>query len=325
MKLSNPIRKILAGMGVCLVSCLAATHVYLSAGWSLIDSIYMVVITLFGIGYGEVRPISDPLLKIQTISFIIVGCLSGLYSIGGFVQLLTEGEIRRALGEHKMSKGLKKMKNHTIVCGFGRVGKMLAEQLSAQKEPFVIVDLDQSRLDTAAEAGYMVVVGDASTDEVLEQAGISSAKTLACVLPKDAINVFITLTARDLNADLEIIARAENPSTEHKLRRSGADYVVMPAAIGAMRMAQLISQPENQRPQATTKQRLQTVPVSSIEELEERTLGIAKRTLEEVGAVIGVQRNGTEILTELHDELELASNDVLLVSEQRTRPRRRQH
>lgn len=290
---------------------------YIAAGWSVLDAAYMVVITIFGIGYGEVQPISDPMLKIQTMSLIIVGCLSGLYSCGGFIQLLTEGEINRALGAQRMTRGIRKMKSHAIICGFGRVGQLLALQLKEEGTPCVIIDNKASRLEEAKSLGLSVIHGDASTDETLKQAGIARARTLASVLPNDAINVFITLTARDLNSEIEILARAECPSTEYKLLRSGADHVVMPAAIGALRMAEIIKSlpPTTVRSSKKSDLKVLKVAVADSVELEAETLAIAQNALRDVGNVIGVQRGGTELITEMDDQMALASEDVLLVAQ----------
>lgn len=318
--LSLPIRRILVGMGVCTVTCMFAWLSYVSAGWGLLDSAYMVIITIFGIGYGEVNPITDPLLKVQTMALIIVGCLSGLYSCGGFIQLVTEGEIKRAMGAQRMSRGIKKMKNHAIICGFGRVGKMLAEKLIEDDIACVVIDNDQRRLEEAELEGLTVVSGDASCDETLMYAGIHKARTLASVLPNDAVNVFITLTARDLNPRIDIIARAENPSTEYKLRRSGANHVVLPAAIGALRMAEIIrdlppleSDSESMKSKPSPVE-LQQFNVSDSLDLENRTLADAKQLLDEVGAVVGLQRAKNSVVTELDETVELRKDDILLLA-----------
>lgn len=319
MLTTDPIRKIACGVGICLISSIVALNAYLAAGWGFLDSAYMVVITLFGIGYGEVQPITDPLLKIQTITLIIVGCLSGLYSVGGFIQLVAEGEIKRAFGAHRTSRGIRKMKNHAIICGYGRVGRMLAADLASQRVPFVVVDTSQERLTEAEEQGYLIVSGDATCDEVLKNAGIRRAKSLACVLPDDAINVFITLTARDLSPDIEIISRAESPNTERKLRRSGATHVIMPAAIGAMRMSQIIQEGasnnkfgvQDLQPVSTS---LRAVPVTDEGELAEATLQLAKETLRELGDVVGVQRGASEIMTNLDEGSVLRGGDIVLLS-----------
>ncbi len=317
--LSDPLRKIFVGAGVCATTCGCAITAYTSAGWSFIDSVYMVVITLFGIGYGEVRPLDNSFLKLQTIVLIVLGCSSGVYSLGGFVQLVAEGELTRVFGAHKMSRGLKKMKDHAIICGFGRVGKMLAADLSSKQTPFLIIDSNPARLAEAEEAGFAVVSGDASSDETLERAGIQRARYLASVLPNDAVNVFITLTARDLNANLEIIARAECPTTERKLLRSGADHVVMPAAIGALRMAQIIDDRNQERTppsiSSPNPQSLTAVPVANRKDLEDITLELASLALSDVGAVIGLQRGDRQrMTTDIHQHTILKKSDILLLS-----------
>lgn len=142
-----------------------------------------------------------------------------------------------------MTRGIDKLMNHVIVCGFGRVGRILADELADSGLDFVVIDTNQERLQEAESAGRFVIVGDATEDHVLQSAGIARARILATVLPDDAANVFITLTARELNHDIEIIARGESPSTEKKLLRSGATRVVLPAAIGASRIARLITRP----------------------------------------------------------------------------------
>lgn len=236
-------KKIVTGGLFFLVTCVIAVIVYRLSGWETIDAIYMVVITIFGVGYGEVQPIQDPALKIFTMGLIIVGCSSLIYLTGGFIQMITEGEIQRAMGVRKVEKDLKKLNRHVIVCGFGRVGRILARQLRQAGAEFVVIDTSDGRIREAADAGYLALQGDAADEAVLLSAGADRARVLASVLPDDALNVFITLTARELSADLEIIARAESPSTEKKLLRSGANRVVLPSAIGATRIAQLATCP----------------------------------------------------------------------------------
>ena len=222
-----------------VATCLVATVGYRLAGWTWIDSIYMVTITIFGVGYGEVNAIDETWLKIFTIVMIFAGCSSLIYVIGGIVQMLTEGEIERMLGKRMQNREIDHLSDHTIICGYGRVGQILAAELQSQGESLVILDRNPERVDLAIEDGFLALVGDAVGDDVLQKVGILRARAFATVLPDDAANVFITLTARDLNESIRIIARAESPSTERKLIRSGATNVVMPAAIGAMRIAQL--------------------------------------------------------------------------------------
>ena len=174
---------------------------------------------------------------------IVAGCSSGIYTVGGFVQMLAEGEINRVLGTRRMSKGIENLAGHALICGFGRVGQMLARDLVAAGQEFVVIDNSESRIREAQACGYLTVLGSASEEATLVNAGIDRARVLATVLPDDTANVFITLTARELNPTIEIIARAEAPSTEKKLRRSGATQVVLPALIGATKIAHMITCP----------------------------------------------------------------------------------
>jgi voltage-gated potassium channel len=217
---------------------------YRIAGWNWSDAIYMVVISIFTVGYGEVRPIQEEGLRDFTMGLIVLGCFSVIFVSGAFVQVLLEGQIRNALGDRRMNAELKKLTHHTIICGFGRIGRMVAADLKAGQKPFVIMDKDPKRLASAREAGYIVYEGEATEESSLIEAGILRAKLLATVLPSDASNVFITLSARDLNPDLVIIARGEDPATERKLLQAGANRVVLPAHIGAERISHLILFPE---------------------------------------------------------------------------------
>ena len=231
------------GSGFFLLTVIIAITGYMLAGWDLLSAVYMVVITVFGVGFGEVLPLDAPELKIFTIFVIIAGCSSMVYFVGGFIQMLTEGEIQRAVGEHRHSREIGKLDKHAIICGFGRLGQPLAAMLKESGHAFVIVDGSNERASMARDAGYLVVVGNATEDRTLEEAGIDRAKVLATVLPDDAANVFITLTARTLNPGLEIIARGEVTSTEQKLRAAGARHVILPADIGAVRIAHMITKP----------------------------------------------------------------------------------
>ena len=236
------------GFTFFVATCIVATIGYVSAGWEWLDAIYMVTITIFGVGYGEVRPIEEPWLKLFTIGVIFAGCSSLIYVIGGIVQMLAEGEIERMLGVRTRSREIEQLSDHTIVCGYGRFGQMLAAELANQGERLVVLDRESMRASQAIEDGFLAMQGDAVDDDALQQAGLFRAKTLATVLPDDATNVFITLTAREMSDTIRIIARAESPCTERKLLRSGASSVVMPAAIGAVRIAQLATAQECEDP-----------------------------------------------------------------------------
>jgi len=237
--LFSKLRNSLLYLGAVLVVSVAG---YLIYGWNFLDSIYMVVITMFGVGFGEVRPL-DNTGKIFTM-FVIIGGTSGVvFVIGEVIRFITEGEIMKAIGELKKSKQVDGISQHAIICGYGRIGQILAHELAAAKFPFVVVDLDDGRLAMAQESGYLIVKGSATEEETLQRAHVERALVLATVLPEDTLNVYITLTARNLNRHLRIIARGEQPSTEKKLKQAGADEVVLPASIGGTRIAHSITRP----------------------------------------------------------------------------------
>lgn len=320
--MQGSLKKIVVGSLFFLAVCGAATVAYWGAGWSLLDALYMVVITVFGVGYGEIRPVEDPVLRVITIFVIVLGCSSLIYITGGLIQMMTEGEIQKALGARRKNKAIDRMSEHTIICGFGRVGQVLARRLTEEGRGFVVVDTELPRVQRAEEQGYNAVRGDASDEDVLRSAGISRARVLATVLPNDALNVFITLSARELNSKLEIIARAEDPSTEKKLRRSGADRVVLPSAIGADRIAQLITCPSaEQILEADGRQlsesleraglKLHDVHVGEDSPLAGMTAGAALSEAFQGFLLLAVVRADGEVLRNVSNDEELRAGDGL--------------
>lgn len=241
--MQGSLRRIITGVVFFVITVLLAVVGYIIAGWSVLDALYMVVITVFGVGFGEVRPINTPELKVFTMLVIISGTSSAVYAVGGFVQMVTEGEIKQILQRKRMSETIKALEDHVMICGFGRMGQILAKKLTDAQVKFVVIDNDADRIEQAESQGYLVCLGNATDDTVLYKAGINTARALATVLPDDAANVFITLTARELNPKLLILSRGELPSTEKKLRLAGANQVVLPASISALRMAHMITHP----------------------------------------------------------------------------------
>jgi voltage-gated potassium channel len=245
--LGSPLRNLASVILFMIVVVVLATAAYMGAGWSFSDAIYMVVLTVYTVGYGEVRPINTPYLHGLTIGTIVLGCTGMILVTGALVQVLTIYQIRQFLGENRVKSAIDQLKDHVIICGFGRIGLMLAKDLSAAGVAFVVLERGDARVAEARELGYLCLHGDATDETSLIAAGIERARIVATVLPDDAINVFITLSARSLNASLEIIARGEVPSTESKLFQAGANKVVLPTHIGAERIAELILFPETSR------------------------------------------------------------------------------
>jgi voltage-gated potassium channel len=240
--MQRSLRRVLVASGCFLIIMVVAIAGYMLAGWSFLDSIYMVVITVFGVGFGETGPMTPP-LRIFTIFVIVSGYTTVGLIVASLIQMITEGEIKKALGVRRMTREIKLLQDHVIICGFGRIGQILAKEMTTVGRPCIIIDSNPERSDMAAAMGYLVAAGTATDEEVLEAAGIMRAKVLATVLPSDSVNVFITLTARGLNPNLIILARGELPTTEKKLRQAGADHVVLPAEIGALRMSHMITHP----------------------------------------------------------------------------------
>lgn len=241
--MSPSIRHLRNGTIFLIAVCFVAVVGYLIAGWSLLDAVYMAVITVFTVGYGETIPITSPELRVFTILFILFGCTGYLYIGGALVQFLIEGQIETALGNRRMTKSIQHLKNHTIICGYGRVGRMLAEELAESKKDFVIIDRNETLASKVRDLGYLCLQAEATSEESLMAAGIDRASEIAIVLPDDAANVFITLSARNLNQSVRIIARGMAPTTEGKLKQAGANQVVLPEHIGAERIASLILRP----------------------------------------------------------------------------------
>jgi voltage-gated potassium channel len=220
----------------------AAVAGFILFGRSALDAVYLVINILGTVGLTEHSNLPDG-EKAFTAVVIVVGIFASLYTVGGFIQMVAEGEIQRALGERRMIREIEHLSGHIVICGFGRIGQLLAQELRREGHPFVIVERTPEHIHEAHELGYLVLTGDATQEEVLINAGVERAKALVTALPGDADNVFITLTSRNLNRQLQIIARAEQPSTQKKLTQAGANRVVLPANIGAQRMFAMITRP----------------------------------------------------------------------------------
>jgi len=235
--------QILIGAGIFAAVVLVCTFAYCLQGWGFSDALYMVVITVFGVGYGEIQPVNTTLLRITTMLTILAGPFATVYIVGALIKIITEKGIQTAMAENRKLKSIDEIKRHTIICGFGRIGQIIAVELKKAGQPFLILDKDPDRIALSESLGYLTLEGDAGDEDVLGRAHVESARNLAAVLPNDMVNVFITLTARNLNASLRIIARAENPTTEKKLRQAGANDIILPALAGGLQIAHRITRP----------------------------------------------------------------------------------
>lgn len=211
-------------------------------GWSFLDSLFMTVITISTVGYGEVHPLST-----AGRSFSIVLILSGVgtvfYILTTLVQYIIEGEFGIRMGRQRMEATIKRLSNHFILCGHGRVGEAIAHALKQQGAKFVVIDRNQESINKAQQSGYLTIQGDATKDELLRQARVDNARGLIVALGDDADNTYTTLTARQLNPSLPVIARANSDDAQSKLLQAGANRVVAPETIGGQRMAMLALRP----------------------------------------------------------------------------------
>ena len=245
--LGSPGRTLASIVAFVLVVVVLAIAAYMAAGWNFSDASYMVLLTVYTVGYGEVHPISTPYLHAVTMGTMILGCTGMILLTGALVQFLTITQLQQIFGMKRVTAEIDKLSGHVIVVGFGRIGAMLTKELKSGGTPFVVLEQSEKRVAEARERGYLCLAGDATDESALRAAGITRARTLATVLPNDAVNVFITLSARSLNPVIEIIARGEMPTTEGKLIQAGANHVVLPAHIGAERIAEMILYPETAR------------------------------------------------------------------------------
>lgn len=232
-------RRLALALGLLAGVCVAGTVGYVLLGFSLLDAAYQTVTTVATVGFREVEPL-DARGQIFTIVLILIGVGTALYAFSVLLETLIEGHLSELFGRRRMERQIESMHDHVIVCGWGRVGRAIADELVAEATPFVVVDRDAHRVEATE---LPVVVGDATEDRTLEEAGLSRARALVAALDSDAGNLFVTLSARSLRPDLFIVARARVEDSEEKLRRAGADRVVNPQSIGGVRIAAFVLQP----------------------------------------------------------------------------------
>jgi voltage-gated potassium channel len=229
-------------LALVLIATVGVLGYMVFEGWSFLDALYMTVITLTTVGYKEVREL-DTSGQLWTMALLITGVGTLFYTAVSFVELVVEGTIRGYFARRRMDATINKLSGHYILCGYGRVGREVAQEFSDDGVPFVVVDQDPKKVEECLDKGYPALLGEASEDTTLEEAGVRRANGVVATVNSDADNVFVVLSARKINPSLHIVARASSGESASKLEIAGADRTLSPYAVGGRRLASLATHP----------------------------------------------------------------------------------
>jgi voltage-gated potassium channel len=268
---------------------------HLVEGWPLDDSLYVTVQTLTTVGYGDIPPHTAK-GRAFAVLVLLVGAGGVALALSSIVQSVVSSELVATFGQRRLSRRMSKLRDHYIICGSGRVGSHLVRDLISANEQFVIIENDQQRAAEFSQRGVNVMVGDATLEDCLRDVGVERARGLAACLPNDADNVYVVLTARDLNPKLRIVARAAEEQAEAKLLRAGANHVVAPTIIGGHRMAVALTKP-------AVSEFMDSITASDL------GLGFEQVEVEAASALVSQELRSTSIRSEL---------DVVIVSIRRS-------
>ncbi len=266
------LRHLLVGIfSFLFLICVGTLGYHLIEGWSLCEAFYMTIITLSTVGFGEIHPLSE-FGRLFTIILILGGVGVAIYVFSMVTETVVSGQLQELLGRRRLEHKIAALKGHYLICGYGRIGRHIC-RIIAKEVPFVVIENDPEIIKEIEKAGFIYIEGDATHEDILKRAGIERAKGLVGVLPSDADNVYVTLTARSLNPKLFIIVRADEERVVRKLERAGADKVISPYLIGARRMALTILRPavtdflELATPETSLELQLEEVVVKAHSEL----------------------------------------------------------
>jgi voltage-gated potassium channel len=313
----NSIRKVIFGILALVIIIAAGTAGYMIIeDWTVFDSLYMTIITITTVGYGEVHPLSES-GRIFSIFLILGGMGGAFYALTGIIQYIIEGNIVTLLGRRRMENKIVQLRGHYILCGFGRVGEEIANILNEEDVPFVVIDNRAECKTRADKAGYLYIEGDATNDEVLKSAGIENARGLITALGSDIDNTYITLSARGMYPSLFITARASDAAAEAKLKRIGANRIVSPNNIGARRMAMLALRPTVVDFLDTISSRhgpelqMENVAIGDNSTLEGKTVSDIKQTSRAI--ILAINKKNGKLLANPSDEETVYAGDSLII------------
>ena len=314
----NPVRHLRFSLLILLATIALGTAGYtLIEGWSPFDSLYMTVITLATVGFREVHDLTHE-GKAFTMVLIVFGAGIIAYTVGSLIQFMMEGQLQNILGRRKLEKEIEKLQGHYIVCGYGRIGTLICKEFRARPIPFVVVEKDPAAAEKLNAEGYLFVRGDATDDETLVSAGIRRARGLITAVTSDTENVYITLTARGLNPELFILARAGEEGSEKKLKRAGASKVISPYIIGASRMAQAVLRPsvvdfiEIATAGENLELQLEEIRVTAASTLVRKTL-VSSGIRRDWGIIIvGIKKKAGEMLFNPASDTLIEAGDILI-------------
>ena len=310
----NPFRGVRIGLGALALVLVVGTIGYLLFGFGLLDAVFQTVITITTVGFNSPHPL-DGGSKVFTIILILVGVGTALYTFSAVLEVLIDGHMRDLIRRRKMERNIDLMDKHVIVCGWGRVGREVARFLAGGKTDLVVIDRDAERLRGIP---YAFVCGDIADDETLLRAGLNRAAAVVAALDTDADNLYVTVAAKSMRPNIQIIARARNESSESKLVRAGADRVVNPQQLGGDRMASFVTQPhivdfvDVVMHDGSLKFRLQEVTLAADSALAGKTLRSAHLRDQTGALVLAIRRPDGRFVTNPSPEDTIEAEDVLI-------------
>jgi voltage-gated potassium channel len=314
-EVAGPVRRLRLGLAALAAVIALGTVGYVAFGFTALDALYQTVTTITTVGFREVQPFSDA-EKAYTMVLILLGVGTALYSLTMFIETVVEGQVGDLVERRRMDRDIARMSGHVIVCGWGRVGSVVARQMAASGHDVVLIDNDPARL---VDVPMPRVVGDATDDDVLRRANVERASVLVAALSSDAASLYLTLSARSLNPDLRLIARARTTDAEMKFMRAGADRVVNPQRIGGARIAAAAVQPhvvdflDVVMHDEEVEFRLAEVPVLDGSALAGRTVAESRAADRSGALLLALRRSDRGFVTNPTADAVIRPGDVLIV------------